>query len=152
MAGSTTSNAFYKEQMDAILLNSTTALSGTTGFFVGLINANTAIGSILAGTFQEIGTGKNYTRIGMNRSATSSGGLAGWQYNSGTLEYSNNADIVFGVPSADWGTIYGVGLFRGISGTDLLYYAGLTATKVVNAGDGAPKILAGQLRISRASC
>lgn len=152
MAGSTTTNSFFKEQMDAILLNATAALSGVTGFYVGLLNANTPVASILAGTFSEVGTGKNYVRIGMNRSSTASGGLSGWQYNAGVLEYSNNADIVFGVPSADWGTIYGVGLFKAITGTEMLYYAALSSTKVVNAGDGAPKILAGQLRISRASC
>lgn len=152
MAGSTTTNAFYKEQMDAILLNATTALSGVTGFYVGLLNSNTAVASILAGTYSEVGTGKNYVRIGMNRSSSSGGGLSGFQYNAGTLEYSNNADIVFGVPSADWGTIYGVALFKAITGSDMLYYAALSSTKVVNAGDGAPKILAGQLRISRASC
>lgn len=154
MAGSTSSNAFYKEQMDFILLNASTPLSGITSFYVGLLITGTTQPNALLQNYVEVGTGIGYNRIQVNRSTTASGGFSGWQYNSGTLEYSNNTDIVFGVPTANWGTIVAVALFKsGSTGsTDLLYYSQLNASKVVNLGDGAPKILAGQLRIARASC
>jgi len=74
--------------------------------------------------------------------------------NAGTSgrELSNKEDIVFGVPSADWGTIVGAGIYDAASGGNLYYTATLTTQKTVSNGDGAPKILAGQLKISRASC
>lgn len=154
MAGSTTTNSFYKEQMDFILLNSTAPLIGTSSFFVALLVSGTTQSNAMLQSYVEVGSGIGYSRVQMNRSSTSSGGFSGWQYNSGNLEYSNASDITFGVPTANWGTIVAIGLFKTSSAgsTDMMYYAALSASKVVNNGDGAPKILAGQLRIARASC
>lgn len=154
MAGSTTSNLFYKEQMDFVLLNASPPLIGITAFYVALLVSGTTQAGAVIQSYSEVGSGIGYSRIQMNRSSTSSGGFSGWQYNSGTLEYSNLSDIVFGVPTANWGTIVAVGLFKTASAgsVDMMYYAQLTSSKVVNNGDGAPKILAGQLRIARASC
>lgn len=154
MAGATTSNVFYKEQMDFILLNANPPLVGITQFWIGLLISPTTASGAMAQSYTEVPTGVGYARMPINRSTTTTGGISGWQYNSGSYEYSNAADIVFGVPTANWGTIVGVGLFKTqtIGSSDMIYFAGLTSAKVVNAGDGAPKILAGQLRISRAVC
>jgi len=77
-------------------------------------------------------------------------GSSFWDVND--LEYSNHNEITFGQPSATWGTIVGAGLFNQATAGDLIYYAPLTTSKSVSAGDGAPKILANQLRITRATC
>jgi hypothetical protein len=51
------------------------------------------------------------------------------------------------------GTLFVVpGLYDQLTGGNLFYIATLGTPKTVNNGDGAPKILAGQLRITRASC
>ena len=154
MASATTSNLFYKEIMDFVLTNSTPPLTGITSFYIGLLTSGTSASGAMSQSYTEVPTGVGYGRVQINRSSTSSGGISGWQYNSGNLEYSNLSDIVFGVPTSNWGTIVAVGLFKTstIGSADMMYYAGLTSNKVVNAGDGAPKVLAGQLRIARASC
>jgi hypothetical protein len=78
---------------------------------------------------------------------------SGWTGPSGTnKEYSNIADIAYLVPTANWGTLTGAGLYDASTGGNLCYVATLTTPKTVNNGDGAPRILAGQLRISRAIC
>jgi hypothetical protein len=80
-----------------------------------------------------------------------SGASASWVVNG--LEYSNKSDIVFGAPvNTSWGQIVGAGLYDAQTGGNLLYVAALTTPKQVNVGDGNPKILAGQLRITRATC
>lgn len=74
-----------------------------------------------------------------------------WDVNG--LEYSNANDIVFPAPNTtSWGQINGAGLYDAATGGNLLYVASLTTPKQVSVGDGSPKILANQLRITRATC
>lgn len=68
---------------------------------------------------------------------------------------SNINDITFGTPTANWGTITGLGIFTHATSTsinDLYFYGAMQVQKTVNNGDGAPKIPAGNLKISRATC
>ena len=79
----------------------------------------------------------------------------GWTGPTGvSLEYSNTAEIQFGAPIADWGTIVAAGLYDSdTAGTNnLLFVSTLTNSKTVSNSDGAPKILSSQLRITRATC
>lgn len=93
-------------------------------------------------------SGTNYGRVSIAHGIS-----ANWTGPSGTnLQYSNTNDIAFLVPSANWGTITGAGLYDASTAGNLFYVATLTTPKVVNNGDGAPRILAGQLIISRAAC
>ena len=89
-------------------------------------------------------TGTNYARQAIAQGAA--------QWDVSTLEYSNANEITYGVPSDNWGTIVGAALYDNSVAGNLLYVAALTTPKVVNNGDGAPKILANQLRITRATC
>ena len=90
--------------------------------------------------------GTNYGRVEILASS-------GWTGPAGAnKEYSNIADIAYLVPTANWGTVTGAGLFDASTGGNLTYVATLTTPKTVNNGDGAPRMLAGQLRISRATC
>lgn len=67
-------------------------------------------------------------------------------------EFSNISDLTYNVPTSNWGTIAGAGLYDAQTAGNMYYVAYLTTPKTVNNGDGAPKILAGQLRITRATC
>lgn len=90
--------------------------------------------------------GTNYGRIQILAAG-------GWQGPSGAnREYSNISDLTFNVPTANWGTVQGAGLFDASTAGNLFFVAYLTTPKTVNNGDGAPKILAGQMRITRAVC
>lgn len=101
---------------------------------------------VLAGV--EVSTsGTNYGRVQILNSNGWVGPAAG-----ANREFSNASDLLFNVPSANWGTISGAVLFDAQTGGNLYYIAYLTTPKSVNAGDGAPKVLAGQLRIGRATC
>lgn len=90
---------------------------------------------------------------GYGRVAVNSGAGSQWTGPTGaTKDYTNTVDLQFGVPTNNWGNIVGVGLFDAETGGNLLYVGALTTAKQVNNGDGAPRILAGQLKISRATC
>ena len=71
---------------------------------------------------------------------------------SGELIYTNAIDIVFNTPSnsVSWGTITGIGLFDAQTNGKAYYLAPVSTQKTIQAGDGAPKILAGALQIRRA--
>lgn len=153
MPSATTSNFLFTKQMN-YLLKSGAADWQTANIYIALLNSaiNLAndiqhgIGgiSILS---KEVATtgGTNYARV-----------LVGPWTGPGAdanLTYSNTNDIVFGAPGANWGTIQGAALFDGNGpSANLLYISELTTPKTVNQNDGAPKILAGQLKIVRATC
>lgn len=109
-----------------------------------------------------------YKRVSLDCNPTT------WSAATGTaLEISNLTEIVFPVPGTqNWGTIQGCGIYTdtfssggsgsggdapdpGGSGDNVsaLMWVGRIATpKPVQSGDGAPRILVGQLKITRASC
>lgn len=59
----------------------------------------------------------------------------------------NGSAITFGTPTANWGTITGVGIFDAASGGNLLFWGALSVSKTVNNGDPAPSFAAGALDI-----
>ena len=143
MPSATTSNFLYNKQMAYLLSN--TAWTAPASIFVSLFTSVPALDGTGGTEVSNSGTG--YARVAI--------AAGGWTGPSGAnLEYSNTTDIQFATPTANWGTINGSGLYdSAIGGTNnLLFVAFLTTPKVVNNGDGAPKILAGQLRITRATC
>lgn len=143
MASATTSDYLYTNQMNFLLHN--TAWTAVPTIYVALFNTVPALDGTGGAEVSTTGTG--YGRIGV--------AAGGWNGPTGAnLEYSNAADIQYGTPTANWNTIVGAGLYDSDTGgsNNLLFVAYLTTQKVVNNGDGAPKILAGQLRITRATC
>lgn len=91
------------------------------------------------------------------------------------LTFMNYNEVVFPIPLTDWGEIKAAGIFlyQGIPhinaigdnaadtdpsvlevtpGDKLLFVANLTSAKTIEEGDGAPKILTNQLRITRTDC
>lgn len=71
-------------------------------------------------------SGTNYGRIQILQTN-------GWQGPSGAnREYSNISDLTFNVPTANWGTIQGAGLYDAQTTGNLFYVAYLTTPKTVN--------------------
>jgi len=143
MPSSTTSNFYYQKSMDYLLKN-TPVFTPPTSLWVSLFTSTPSLDGTGGVEVSTVGT--NYARVQILASN-------GWQGPSGAnLEYSNLQELVFGVPSANWGTIVGAGLHDAATAGNLYYISFLTTSKTVSNGDGAPKILAGQMRILRAVC
>lgn len=142
MPSATTSNFLHDAQMKYLLKN--TAWTAPASLYIALFTTVPALDG--TGGAEVSTSGTNYSRIQISSGVS-------WNGPSGTnREYSNANDLLFSVPSANWGTIVGAGLYDASTSGNLFYIAYLTTPKTVNNGDGAPKILAGQLRISRAVC
>lgn len=143
MPSATTSNYLHQRQVE-YLLNNTTWTPPTSTFVALFTSAPSLDGT---GGTEVSNSGTAYSRI-----AVPAGDWNG--PSGGNLEYTNANDIQFSVPTANWGTITAAGLYDSAIGgsNNLLYVAFLTTSKIVSNGDGAPRILAGQLRIARATC
>lgn len=142
MASSTTSNHLFNKQLGHILKGS--EFIPPTTLYVGLFTTVPQLNG--AGGTEVSTSGTGYTRVPIQQNT-------GWQGPSGTnQEYSNSGDIVYGVPGGNWGTIQGCGIFDAAEGGNLYWVGYLTTSKSVTSGDGAPKILANALKISRATC
>lgn len=132
MPSATTSDYLYQNNMDFLL--SGTTWSALANIYIALF---TTVPSLDGTGGTEVSTsGTGYARVAVAQ--------GGWTGPSGAnLEYSNTADVQFGAPTANWGTIIGSGLYDSDTGgsNNLLYVAYLTTPKTVNNGDGAPKIL-----------
>lgn len=61
-------------------------------------------------------------------------GSSSWSYDSGTYSIRNNNYITFAAATADWGTVVGVGLFKGSTGSDLIWYTTLVNPINVQTG------------------
>jgi len=155
MPSATTSDHLYNAQLHQLLHSreptGVIPVPGST-LYVALFTVTPGLSG--TGGTEVSTTNTNYARVAISTADTPN---HKWTLNpaSPTYEYSNIEDITFPVPSSpgtNWGTITGAALFDAATGGNLYYVAALTTPKTVNAGDGAPKILAGQLRIVRASC
>ena len=143
MPSATTSDFLYQKQMDYLLKN-TPVFTPPSSLWVALFTSTPSLNGTGGVEVSLVGT--NYSRVQIQASN-------GWQGPSGAnLEYSNLLELVFGVPSANWGTIVGAGLYDAAEAGNLYYVSYLTTSKTVSNGDGAPKILAGQMRVTRSTC
>jgi len=142
MPSANTSNYLFQKERDLLLKG--TAFTPPTALYVALMTTAPTLAN--TGGVEVSTSGTGYARVAINNSG-------GWNGPSGVnLEYSNANDITFGSPTANWGTIVAVSLYDAATGGNLIFSATLNASKTVSSGDGAPKILAGAARISRATC
>ena len=143
MPSSTATNTQFNNLMGFFLKGA--AYTPPTSLWLGLF---TTVPALTGSGGVEVSTsGTGYGR----KQILSTG--ASWSGPAGTnQEYSNSADITYNVPTANWGTITGAGLFDAEVAGNLCYIATLQTPKTVNNGDGAPRVVAGQLKISRATC
>lgn len=142
MASSTQSNYLAQKEMNFLLKGEPWTPPATA--YIALFTTVPQLDG--TGGVEVSTTGTGYSRVAITQSN-------GWSGPSGTnQEYTNTADIVYNVPTGNWGTIVGVGIYDASTGGNLLFTGHLNTSKSVTSGDGAPKILAGQYRISRAVC
>jgi hypothetical protein len=88
-------------------------------------------------------TGGSYARAAVTNNATN------WPAASGTPRVkANGTAITFPVPSANWGTVTHFGIFDAATTGNLLFWVALTASKVINNGDGAPSFAVGALTVT----
>ena len=73
-------------------------------------------------------TGGSYTRATVTNNDTNFPAASGGAKSNGTA-------IAFTAATANWGTVVAFGIFDALTGGNLLYWADLTANKVVNSGD-----------------
>lgn len=93
-------------------------------------------------------TGGSYARVAVtanttNISGTQGAGSTGLSSGTSGTVY-NNVDIQFPSPTANWGTVVGMGVYDAPSGGNLLVYGAISPAKVVNSGDFPPKFSIGQ--------
>ena len=141
MPASTTSDYLHQAELN-FLLKGTAYTSPATTYIALFTTAPNLAGT--GGT--EVSTsGTGYARVAMPQ------GTATWTGPTANV-YSNAQDVTFNVPTANWGTIVATGLYDSPTGGNLLMVSPLSAPKTVSNGDGAPRILAGQFTIGRATC
>jgi hypothetical protein len=76
---------------------------------------------------------------------------ASWSAPGAGGSSANIGDVQFADPSGgNWGTITHFALYDSVSGGNMLYHGALTASKVVNDGDGGPKFSDGALVVTEA--
>lgn len=143
MASATTGNYWYTAYMNLLLSNTT--FTPPSSIYVALMTTVPNLDGTGGVEVSNSGTGYARRPITAGR----------WTGPSGTnLTYTNSDDVSFATPTANWGTIVGACLYDSAIGgsSNLLYVATFTTPRVVSNGDGAPKILAGQISITRATC
>jgi hypothetical protein len=85
-------------------------------------------------------TGGSYARVGItsnttNWAATNATGSTASTSSGTSGATSNNATITFPTPSANWGTVTGVGILDASTGGNLLEFGSLASSQVVNSGN-----------------
>ena len=71
-----------------------------------------------------------------------------WIGPDSNMLYQTVNDVVFNVPTGNWGTVTAIGLFTAPTGGDLYFIGNLATPRSVSAGEGAPKFAAGNLKFS----
>ena len=144
MASSTTSNYLHTNILNHVLTGA--AFTPASTLYLALFTTAPALDG--TGGTEVSFTGTNYARVAISSVSGS------WTSPSGTnLTYTNVNELDFPVPgSTAWGTITYSGLYDAATGGNLYWLCAIGTAKPVNPGDGAPRVLAGQLSISRSSC
>jgi hypothetical protein len=137
---------FFRAQ--AIGVTGATAAAGTgpANLYVALFTANPSD----TGGGTEV-SGGSYARVTVasslaNWAGTQSAGSTTASSGTGGTTSNNNA-ITFPTPSANWGSITGVGIYDATTAGNLLFWGALGTAKTVNNGDPAPSFAAAALTV-----
>lgn len=144
MASATTSNYLQTNILNYVLKGA--AFTPPSNLYLALFTTAPALDG--TGGTEVSFTGTGYARVSIASTGSS------WSAPSGAgLTYTNINELTFPVPgSTAWGTITYSGLYDAATGGNLMWLCAIGTAKPVSPGDGAPRVLAGQLSISRASC
>lgn len=146
MAGSTNTDYLQKKILEMILLQQ--SFTPATTLYVGLFTAAPGLSAAAAGTEVVQNAATAYARVAIPCTTADWDGPIGVD-----MQYKNKKDLVFPVPGTQsWGSIVAGGIFDAATGGNLLWVTNIATTKTITAGDGAPKIAAGELVIQRATC
>lgn len=114
----------------------------------------TAVGNDAGAGFTEV-AGGGYARAPVARSLAAFSGTQGAGSvtassgaNLAGADSTNNADLTFLQPTADWGQVVGFGLYDAAAGGNLWLFDTLAAPKTVQAGDSPPRFPAGTLGLT----
>lgn len=92
-------------------------------------------------------SGTGYARVELPRVSGTWTGPTG-----ANQEYNNTAELIFPVPTGNWGTIVSLGIYDAASNGNLIFVSTIASAKSVSLGDGSPRIVASQMKILRAVC
>jgi hypothetical protein len=98
-------------------------------------------------------SGGSYARVQVGPSVSawlSTNGATSGASSGTSGQTSNAADSTFPAPTANWGTVTHFAIFDAVTAGNMLFWGALTASKVINNGDAAPKFLAGALTVTLA--
>ena len=144
MPSATTSNWLYTNYMNFILRGG--SFTPPTKVYIALFTTAPNLAGT-SGSEVPANASTKYERVEVACNEAS------WTAPSGTnLEISNVQEITFAVPGTSWNTITAAGIYDAATGGNLLWVGNIGTSKPVQAGDGAPRILPNQLKISRATC
>ena len=121
-----------------------TGIPAYVNFYMGLFTATPSD----TGGGTEV-TGGAYARVPVPTSlaqwAGTQAALSSTASTGSTGTTSNNAQITFPAPTANWGTLTSFGIFDKVTGGNLLFWSPLNNNKTVNNGDAAPYYAISQL-------
>jgi hypothetical protein len=88
-------------------------------------------------------SGGSYARAAVTNNGTN------WPAASGTPRMKSNGTVItYAAPTANWGTVTHFGTFDAATAGNLLHWGALTASRVINSGDGAPSWAVGAIDIT----
>lgn len=144
MASSTLSNATSQQYLD-YLLKGVALPSLPASLWLALFTTTPNLNG--TGGVEVSTSGTGYARVELPRVSGT------WTGPTGTnQEYNNTTELVFPVPTGNWGTIVSLGIYDASSNGNLIFISTIATSKQVSVGDGAPRVLASQLKILRAVC
>ena len=92
-------------------------------------------------------SGTGYARVELPRISGT------WTGPTGTnQEYNNTSEIIFPVPTGNWGTIVSLGIYDAAANGNLIFVSTIATSKSIQLGDGSPRVLSSSLKILRAVC
>lgn len=132
-------NYLENKLIDQIFRGQGFSFPSTLYFALFTTNPNDAGGQVevSGGSYARVGVVASLSNFAGTQAAGSTAASSG---TGGTT--SNNVAITFPAPTANWGTIVGMGIFDALTNGNLLFYGSLTTNKTVNSGDAAPSFAA----------
>lgn len=122
-------------------------------YYIGIFNEIPKIQTNMCGNvieqtlnFVEVSTDDtNYERVELSKD------MLKYVYNdesnnNQTGYFTNKKEVLFNIPTKDWGTVAAIGIFTKKDGGDLLTYKKVFSDKKVYKGDGAPRLLPNQFK------
>lgn len=144
MPSSTLSNSTSQSFMD-YLLKGIALPALPSSLYLALFT--TTPGTSGTGGVEVSTSGTGYARVELPRQTGTWTGPSG-----SSQEYNNTNELIFPVPTGNWGTIVSLGIYDAASNGNLVFISTISTAKAINLGDGAPRILSSQLKVLRAIC